>query len=369
MTSKLRITYEELRDPAVDQVLKRQAEELALRMGMATRTTQPPKVSLIHKSWFYLMIAGALGAFIAWAVFEPYFDDDMISVGQGMLAWLMMLSVGGLTGLMIGCMEGILARNFFRALKAGGLGFLVGFGGGIGSAILAGMLLQLIMPLGIVIVGQEAAADPASNLSGFLFLVIWRSLIWAVICMAVGLGPGIALKAKKLIMNGFLGGLIGGAIGGFLFDPINYIVSGGTLMYGAEASRAIGFCVVGGCAGLMIGLVEMISKEAWLVMTEGPLKGKQFIIYKDPTVIGSSPRSEIYLFKDPSIEPAHAVIHTIRDGYEIEDKDTPDGTWINGQRIKRKRLMTGDEIRIGKAQFTYSERAKRRERSAREAGA
>lgn len=359
MTSNLRITYEELRNPEVDQVLKRQAEEAALRMGMAARTTQPPKVSLIHKSWFYLMIAGALGAFIAWAVIEPYFDDNKVSEGANFIAALLLLSVGGLTGLMIGCMEGILARNFFRALKAGGLGFLIGFGGGIASAVVAGSLFQFIWPLGIAIVGQEAAADPASHLSGFLLLVIQRSSIWALLCMAVGLGPGIALKAKKLIMNGFLGGLLGGAIGGFLFDPINYIVSGGTLMYGAEVSRAIGFSVVGGCAGLMIGLVEMISKEAWLVMTEGPLKGKQFIIYKDPTVIGSSPRSEIYLFKDPAIEPAHAVIHTIRDGYEIEDKDTPDGTWINGQRIKRKRLMTGDEIRIGKTQFTYSERGKR----------
>jgi hypothetical protein len=359
MTSKLRITYEDLRSPEVDQVLKRQAEELTLRMGMATRAAQPQKVSLIHKSWFYLMVAGATGAFIAWAVFEPYFDDNMVSIGHSYIAMLMLLSLGGLTGLMIGCMEGILARNFRQALKAGGLGFLIGFGGGFASTMVAGLLFTFLDPLGIAIIGREVAENPASYLSGFLFLVIRRSLIWAVVCMAVGLGPGIALKAKKLTMNGFLGGLIGGAIGGFLFDPINYIVSGGTFMFGAEVSRAIGFCVVGGCAGLMIGLVEMISKEAWLVMTEGPLKGKQFIIYRDPTVIGSSPRSEIYLFKDPSIEPVHAVIHTIRDGYEIEDKDTPGGTWINGQRIKRKRLMTGDEIRIGKAQFTYSERAKR----------
>ena len=322
------------------------------------------------------MIAGALGAFIAWAVIEPYFDDEMVRAGASFIAVLLLLSVGGLTGLMIGCMEGILARNFFRALKAGGLGFLVGVGGGIASAMVAGLLFQFIDPLGTAIVGREAAENPGAYLSGFLLLVIRRSLIWALLCMAVGLGPGIALKSKKLAMNGFFGGLIGGAIGGFLFDPINYIVSGGTFMFGAEVSRAIGFSVVGGCAGLMIGLVEMLSKEAWLVMTEGPLKGKQFIIYKDPTVIGSSPRSEIYLFKDPSIEPAHAVIHTIRDGYEIEDRDTPDGTWINGQRFKRKRLMTGDEIRIGKTRFTYSERGEkaagmkacrqRREQSARE---
>lgn len=359
MTDKLRISYEELRNPDIDQVLKRQAEEATLRMGMGVRPGKPSKVSLIHKSWFYLMFAGALGAFIAWAVIEPYFDDYPVNPGLEWIPLLMLFSVGGLTGLMIGCMEGILARNFFRALKAGGLGFLVGFGGGLISMVFAGLLLQIIEPLGIAIIGRAAAEDPASHLSGFLLLIIQRSLIWSLLCMAVGLGPGIALRAKKLIMNGFLGGLIGGAIGGFLFDPINYILSAGTLSYNAEISRAVGFCVVGGCTGLMMGLVEMLSKEAWLVMTEGPLKGKQFIIYKDPTVIGSSPRSEIYLFKDPTIEPAHAVIQTIRDGYEIEDRNTPDGTWVNGQRIKRKRLVPGDEIRIGKTRFRYSERAKR----------
>jgi hypothetical protein len=271
----------------------------------------------------------------------------------------MLLSIGGMTGFMIGCMEGILARNFTRAFKAGSLGFIIGFGGGIIAALVTVLLFALLNPLGIAIVGQEAAADPVNHFSGLVLMIIKRSLIWTTLFMAVGLGPGIAIKSKKLSFNGFLGGMIGGAIGGFLFDPINYLISGGTFMTGVEVSRAVGFCVVGGCAGLMIGLVEMISKDAWLVMDEGPLRGKQFIIYRDPTIIGSSPRCEIYLFKDPTIEPSHAVIHKIRDGYEIEDKDTPSATWINGQRIKRKRLLNGDQIRIGKTQFTYAEKQKR----------
>jgi hypothetical protein len=197
--------------------------------------------------------------------------------------------------------------------------------------------------------------------------MISRSIAWAILFIAVGLGPGIALKSKKMAMNGFVGGMIGGAIGGLLFDPINYFISGGTMMKSAGLSRAIGFTVVGACAGLMIGLVETLAKEAWLLMTAGPLKGKQFIIYRNPTLIGSSPRCDVYLFKDPAVTEVHAAIHLVRDGYELEDKATQSGTFVNNVQIKKKRLVNGDQIRIGSALFVYSEKEKKekREKSAK----
>ena len=98
-------------------------------------------------------------------------------------------------------------------------------------------------------------------------------------------------------------------------------------------------------------------------MTAGPLKGKQFIIYRNPTLIGSSPRCDIYLFKDPVVEEAHAAIHQIRDGYELEDKGSKSGTYVNNVRVKRKRLVSSDQIRIGNALFVYSEREKKEKKS------
>jgi hypothetical protein len=178
--------------------------------------------------------------------------------------------------------------------------------------------------------------------------------------MALGLGPGIAVKSKKMVLNGFLGGMLGGLIGGLLFDPVNYLVSGGTLDTGVEVSRAVGSCAVGAGVGVMIGLVEMLTKDAWLLMTAGPLTGKQFIVYNNPTLIGSSPKCEVYLFKDPAIDPFHAAIHKMRDAYEIEDRNSGSGTYVNGERVTRRSLVNGDEIRIGRTVFAYSERAKRR---------
>jgi len=367
MSEKIHITYDEIKSPGVDTVLSRMAEETALRTGGGAGTAPDGKTSLIHKSWFYLSLAGLAGALIAWAIFEPFVKDNvnLLDTSRNQLDFsaLMLPALAGLVGLLIGSMEGILARNFSRALKAGGLGFLIGVGGCFVSLMVAGMLTLILIPLGVQIVGQEAFNDIGHHIGALAWIVVWRCLAWTVLGMTIGLGPGIALKAKKLTRNGFLGGMIGGAIGGMLFDPISYFISGGASGGRATLSRVIGFGILGATTGLMIGLVEMITKDSWLLMTEGPLKGKQFIIYRDPTIIGSSPKSEIYLFRDPAIEAAHASIRTIRDAYEIEDMNTAGGTWVNGQRIKRKRLMSGDDIRIGGARFIYSEKEKKPQKS------
>src|SRR5260221_363585 len=83
-----------------------------------------------------------------------------------------------------------------------------------------------------------------------------------------------ALRSKKLFMNGLIGGTVGGLIGGLLFDPINRMFSGDS----AALSRAIGFMVIGLVTGLMVGIVELIARDAWLKMLAGPLAGKEFVL-------------------------------------------------------------------------------------------
>ena len=95
MDRKVRITYEELHDPTVDQVLKRKKEEEEFRRGARTASEELKKTSLIHKSWFNLMIAGVLGGFIAWAILEPNFDDYNLEESQSFVIF-MLLALGGL---------------------------------------------------------------------------------------------------------------------------------------------------------------------------------------------------------------------------------------------------------------------------------
>jgi pSer/pThr/pTyr-binding forkhead associated (FHA) protein len=89
-------------------------------------------------------------------------------------------------------------------------------------------------------------------------------------------------------------------------------------------------------------------------MQKGPLAGKQFILYRDTTVLGSSPKADIYLFKDDAIEPRHALVINRAGRFEIEDCKTPDGTYVNGIAISRTILNDGDQIVLGKTVLEFS---------------
>ncbi len=170
----------------------------------------------------------------------------------------------------------------------------------------------------------------------------------------MGLGQGIALRSKRMVVNGLIGGVVGGLLGGMLFDPIDRLWHLHEEAYsGAELSRAVGFLVIGLTTGLMIGVVELLARDAWLKMLIGPLAGKEFVLFKNPTVIGSSPKSDIYLFKDPDVEPAHALLHAMGDGYELEDRAGAGRTLVNGRPVRRTRLENGDQIRIGRTVLSF----------------
>jgi hypothetical protein len=181
-----------------------------------------------------------------------------------------------------------------------------------------------------------------------------RALSWGFVGMMLGLVQGLAIWSTKKAKNGALGGLLGGIVGGALFDPIDIVLQTDWV------SRLVALCIIGAATGVLIGIVESVLKDAWLLVTGGPLTGKQFVIYKNPTVFGSAPKADIYLFKDATVEPRHAALHTLPRGHELEDLGTPAGTLVNGRRIGRHRLRTGDSIQIGQYAFSYTERARAR---------
>src|SRR5439155_5226664 len=149
---------------------------------------------------------------------------------------------------------------------------------------------------------------------------------------------------------GLLGGLIGGALGGLLFDPI------GKLTNSEDVSRLIGLCAIGMLSGMAVGLIENAAKSGWLKVTAGLIAGKQVILYRNPTVIGSSPDNQIYLFKDTNVGRRHAAIHIVRGGFEIEDLPLGVATMINGRPITRTRLRSGDQVQVGGTRFVFQEK-------------
>lgn len=334
----LRVTTRELYHPVVDGYIEQQA---MLARSMPDEAAQPLWKRVLFAGWFYLSVAGAMGAFIAWAIVEPFIDERQLANQRGALVALALFSLtAGLIGVFLGAVEGMMVGNPRRAVLSALIGGGVGLGGG----------LVMLIPTGMVYAVLTTVAAGMGGAAGFLVHMIARSLAWGLIASAAGIGQGIAVQQKKVLINGLVGAVLGGLLGGFLFDPIDYLLSART----AVVSRAVAIVAIGMFVGLFVGLVEQITKSAWLLMRAGPLAGKQFVLYRNPTVLGSSPKADVYLFKDDAIEPRHALIYDRGGRYEIQDCQTPDGTYINGYPIKSRVLQPGDKIMLGKTILEFS---------------
>jgi len=345
----IRISGVDLQKPEVNEYVEMQQY---LRRDAGPLDQQPWIIRVIYANWFYLSIVAMIGGLIGWACLEPFYVDGVSEEAGGQLADMLMFPVVmGAVGLFLGAAEGLICRNPIRALRCGAVGLGIGFVGGFVAEIAANLLFTITILTAVGIDPKMRDGEMPTGLA-LLILMMGRGAAWALAGIPAGMGQGIALRERKVIVNGLVGGVLGGLIGGLLFDPISMVLvsDDGQATY----SRAVGFAAVGFFVGLFVGLVEGWTKTAWLHMRKGPLAGKQFVLFKDTTVLGSSPKADVYLFKDDAIEPKHAIITNRGGRFEIEDCKTPDGTYVNGVPISSRVLTDGDQIVMGKTVLEFS---------------
>ena len=317
---------------------------------------QVPESSFVRGEGFILDKRSlvALNIEIDPANVESYEPDLAVLEKRNTLAAIFWFAItGGIIALMIGAVEGIVCLNLRQAIICGGIGMGIGFAGGLLGIIPAGLLYAVANSMMVEFI-DDSAFTTINDMHGlpFFMQIVSRSLAWGVVGMSLALGQGIVRKSKKMVINGLLGGCIGGLLGGLLFDPLAKLTGN----EGAELSRCVGLITVGFLAGLLIGLVEQLSKEAWLLMKTGPLAGKQFIVYKHQTTIGSSPKCDIYLFKDRLVGEEHARLVRIGRTYELEGRHESGHTLVNGVEIQKRILRSGDLIKIGSTELEYRTR-------------
>jgi Inner membrane component of T3SS, cytoplasmic domain len=347
----IRLTTDDLCSPKVEAFLNEQA---MLNRVLPEAAAQPFFVRLFYSSYLYLSLASGLGAFVAWMIIEPFYDDKSVK-GLSLVEFLVFPTVAAFVGLFLGAAEGIMCRNLRRAAICAAVGLGIGFAGGLLADFVAEIIFAIMVMIAVSVSKKPLEDGEIPSGLSFLVLMMGRGAAWAVAAIPAGIGQGIALREWKVVLNGLLGGVLGGLLGGMAFDPISkvFIAADGQ----AWPSRAVGFTLIGLMVGLFVGIVEQWTKSAWVLMKAGPLAGKQFVIFRNPTVLGSAPKADIYLFKDEAIEPRHAMIHDRGGRFEIEDMDTGDGTYVNGIPIKKQILKSGDQIVLGKTvlEFTLKE--------------
>lgn len=251
----------------------------------------------------------------------------------------------GLSGmflaLCLGIGEPLSDRNLPRGVRNGALGAILGLIGGVGVSLFIDSVYR-------------AAGGGESEVQQFAIRdVLARACAWGVLGLFLAAGPGLLMGNLKKIGIGLAGGLIGGAIGGALFDPVSFVA-------GPDISRLVALCAIGLLTGAGTGLIENAAKTGWLKVTGGLIAGKQFILYRNPTYIGSGPECQIYLFRDPEVGRRHAALHMVPGGIELEDLPLGKTSMVNGKPVSRARLRHGDQIAIGGTTFLFQEKAKQK---------
>jgi hypothetical protein len=250
----------------------------------------------------------------------------------------------GLSGMLIAaCLsaaEPFLAGN--RAAAA--VNAIVGAAAGLAGGVVVSLFSQRLYNQLATGAGGGDAIDPHR--------VLAYAAQWGVLGLFVTVGPGLVMRNGKKLLIGLLGGLVGGILGGAAYDPI-FVASN------ASASRLVALVLIGVTAGALTGLIEHAARTGWLRVTAGLIAGKQFILYRNPTFIGSGPECPIYLFKDPAVGRRHAAVHAVPGGFEIENLPLGGDTLVNGRPVARARLRTGDELQVGATRFRFQEKTKK----------
>jgi len=294
------------------------------------------KGSFLLQGWFYLGAAGLLGALFGWGLCEPGFVDDVMAHRWG--NFLMFPAIVTFMCIGYGVSESLVERSVLKAVLRGLLALPLG--------VVLGFIFEFVANI-IYSLGLNVCAQ--AGVQSFRNPAVWivRGIGWTVFGVAGGTVYGLVGQSMKKAKYGIIGGLIGAGVGGMIFDPIIMAV------HRASLSRAVGFALFGAATGAAMGWVESALKDRWLYVTSGPLAGKQFILYKSLTTIGSEQKSDIYLFKDPSILGQHAAIAISGSRVQLKALGT---SYVMGSPVTTRVLQDGDLLQIGRYAFRYKER-------------
>lgn len=287
---------------------------------------------------YYCALAGGWAAFLTWVLVQ------LTGIAAMERVFVKAMLIGGLLGGMVAAAVGLIdawqhargLERWVRSVVAGGLGFVGGtIGGFVGQALnyYVGLPAFLGWMLAGVLIGLALGAVDAFQ--------------------AVRRGTDRRGAYRKL-QNGLYGGLLGGLIGGLPFTFLDNVQRLRT------SGLTISLVLLGSLIGLMIGLAQVILKDAWLVVVEGFRPGRELSLTKDVTTIGRAEDCDLGLFGDKAVAKLHARILAKNNHYLLAPAADAGETLVNDAPVGANPvpLHAGDSIRIGRSVIRFGERSR-----------
>jgi hypothetical protein len=289
-------------------------------------------MSLARLVYYSALISG-WAAFLGWALSEWLFFRDGNEPGP-----FFGIIIGGIIGAAIGLGLNVVAGMANAEWKQLLRRALVGSAGGFLGGAIGGAVGNLLFP----------------DAKGFV-----RAIAWSITGLGIGVVEGTYERSTSKIRNGLIGGGIGGFLGGMLFDPVQRLIATDSGM----SSRAIGFVILAICIGTLVGLVQVVLKEAWLTVLDGYRAGRQLILSQPITALGRADHLALPFLgpMNKDVEAEHVKITRRADGfYVVEDNHSRLGTRLNNQPLQGQAVLkNGDVIKFGTNFVRFNERQRR----------
>jgi Protein of unknown function (DUF3662)/FHA domain len=122
-------------------------------------------------------------------------------------------------------------------------------------------------------------------------------------------------------------------------EPEEQIEPGATMIYKPKAMPAAAEAVVDP------DLEREVAKLSW--------DGRTLRVDKRRVVLGRSRECDIQV-EDPNVSRRHAELRQEGSAYWIVDLDSTNGIEVNGRRVQRAKLESGDMFTVGSTEITFS---------------
>lgn len=277
---------------------------------------------------YYSAVIGGWAAFVGWFLSELFLQGGSSAGGSIQVAL-----IGGLVGAAIGA----------------GLNMVAGMANG--------QWKQLLLRTGPGLIGGGLGGTLGGLAGNILFMIgVPRAFGWCLMGLGIGVIEGLYERSPGKIRNGLIGGGLGGLLGGVLFNPIMEMIGSASGM----SSRATSFVILGMCIGVLIGLVQVVMKDAWLTVLDGYRAGRQLILSQPVTTLGRAEHLPLPFLGTMSqdLELEHARLTRQPNGsFLLADNQTRLGTRLNGQPIQSTVVLKdGDVIKLGTNFIRFNER-------------
>jgi hypothetical protein len=314
---------------------------LAMNQHRTPRTWSP----LLSSATLY-SAAGAISALLGWALLEPFFQEGGTGGRVGLANAFIFPVVAGVVSASFVVVNKFVSRRFSWAFASAAGGF---------GLVFAGAFLVLV-PSQVVFSWFSTSLQPGPAMdqtTAFVATLAGRTLAWSLIGTIVGLGTSLVIGNRGSLLNGILGGLLGGLMAGVLFDPLQVLMSGAGKS--PWISRMVGFIILGGMTGFLIGLMEDASCRGVLLITSGPCAGTRLVLDSKPCLVGTATACDIVLPADPEFGQSGALVQRIGLSFELKAFGQEAMVQVNRRPIYRTCLTHGDRIRIGGTDLLFSD--------------